>query len=286
MPDLIDRFERSWQLIKASARVINSDGELIVLPLISGVATAIVAGFFVLQMTDSGLIEAIRQSNGEMSPEPFYVWLFVFYVVQYFIIIFFNTALVGAAIERLDGGNPTLRSALGLAFRRIGSILGYAVISATVGILLRILSERGGILGRIAAGFAGLAWTLVTFLVIPVLAAEEIGPIEAIDRSASLLKKSWGENIIGNAGISLVMSIFGAIVIAIGFGGGTLLMERNEILAVPLMVVSLFAFLVIVLIGSTLSAVYSAAVYYYAVVGQPPEGFDRHLIRDSFLPKS
>ena len=109
-------------------------------------------------------------------------WLFVFYVVN-LIVFFFNTALVGAAIERLEGGDPTVASALALARSRIGAILGYAVISATVGVLLRMIAERLGIIGRFIEAGTGLAWTVTTFLVVPVLAAEGIGPARRSGRA-------------------------------------------------------------------------------------------------------
>lgn len=286
MPDTIDRFTRSWQLIKASASVLRSDGELLVLPVLSGLATALVAAVFVFQMMDYGFFDSLRD-NGELaSMGPLYGWLFAFYVVQYFVIIFFNTALVGAAIDRLDGGDPTVGSALAIAIRRIGPIFGYAVISATVGVLLRAFSERTGFIGRLVAGAIGLAWTVATFLVVPILAAEGVGPIEAIEKSVQLLRKSWGENIIGNAGISLIVSSAAAVLILIGAGGSQILAAREAyVSASTLMAVSAVLLLILMVVGSALSAIYAAAVYYFAVLGDPPEGFDQSLIREAFRPK-
>ncbi len=206
MSDPISRFERSLLLVRASWNVLCSDGELLVLPLLSGIATIAVVGVFAGLAFQTGAFEALQQGAHEL-PGSFYAGLFVFYVVQYFIIIFFNTALVGAAIERLEGGDPTVASALTLAQRRIGTILGYAVISATVGVVLRMIAERLGILGRFIEAGAGLAWTVTTFLVVPVLAAEGVGPLEAIGKSGALLRKTWGENLIGNAGISFALSL-------------------------------------------------------------------------------
>ena len=234
MPRDISRFGRSWLLIKASWGVLRSDGELLVLPFLSGIATVIVAAAFIGMGAISGAFKEMQHGGPDALAPSFYAGIFVFYVVQYFIIIFFNTALVGAAIEKLDGGDPTVGSALALAQSRIGSILGYAVISATVGVLLRMLAERLGFIGRIVEAGVGLAWTVTTFLVVPVLAAEGIGPIEAIQKSATLLKKTWGENLIGNAGISFVLSIVAVAVALVGFGGGMALYDHGyHVLALP-----------------------------------------------------
>ncbi len=286
-PDLIDRFSRSWQLIKASAAVLRSDRELVILPVLSGIATTIVCGALVWQAYDYGTFDKLRESGQMSDLGGLYGWLFVFYLCQYFVVIFFNTALVGAAIERLEGGDPTVASALALAVRRIGPIFGYAIVSATVGVLLRALAERLGFIGRLIEGGVGLAWTVATFLVVPILAAEGLGPVEAITKSASLLRRSWGENLIGNAGISLVLSLATGIIAFVGIGGGTALVKRGEpTLGVPLIVVAGILLLVLIVLGSALSAVYAAAVYRFAVGGETPGGFDRLLIRDAFRPKS
>jgi hypothetical protein len=283
--DLISGTARSWRLIKASTKVLSDDGELLLLPVLSGAATIGVCGMLVWQAMNDGTFDAVREgANPADLPASLYVWLFAFYLVQYFIIIFFNTALVGAAIERLDGGDPTIRSALGLAFRRILPIFGYALVSATVGMLLRFIGERLGLLGRLLELGAGLAWTVTTFLVVPVLAAEGIGPVEAIQRSGELLRKTWGENIVGSAGISLVMGAAMAVIIF----PTVLLAQRigdDWSLGLPLLVGAGLLIAGIMAFGAALQAVYSAAVYFYAVVGEPPEGFDRDLIRDAFARK-
>jgi hypothetical protein len=229
MADVITRFVRSVELIQASAKVLRSDAELLILPVLSGIATLVVGAALVWQAFLSDLFPSMADGEpvGPLSTG-FVVWLFAFYFVQYFVIIFFNTALVGAAIARLDGGDPTVSDALALAWSRIGSILGYALISATVGVLLRLIAEKLGFIGRLIEFGAGLAWTVATFLVVPVLAAEGVGPLKAIERSGSLLSETWGENLIGSGGISLVISFVGAAIILLGYGGGTLLVNHRR----------------------------------------------------------
>jgi hypothetical protein len=284
MADIISSFSRSWRLIKASIAILNSDGELLALPLLSGAATFAVGGALVWQANSDGTLDAMNGGAGLAGFRNYYLWLFAFYLVEYFIIIFFNTALVGAAIDRLEGRDPTLRSALRLAVRRIGPIFGYAVISATVGLISRLLSERLGIIGKIFGAGIGIAWTVATFLVVPILAADGIGPIEAIEKSAALLRKSWGENLIGNGGISVIMGLLTVPAVLV-IVAGVYLFNVNVTLAIPVVVIGGVSLLAVVLVGAALSAIYSASVYYYAVNGEPPAGFDNDLIHGAFTPK-
>jgi hypothetical protein len=286
MPNPISRFERSWFLMKASLQVLRTDNALLILPALSGLATITLAVGFVALAASGGVFAAMHAGHSLHAFGTFYVWLFCWYVVQYFVVIFFNTALVGTAIALLHGERPTVSLALDLAVSRIWAILGYAVISATVGVLLHALAERLGLIGRLIEGAFGLAWTAATFLVVPILAAEGVGPWQAIERSAAMLRKTWGENLIGNAGITVVMSAISGVASVVGFGGGTLLFKSGyPVLGVAMFSAAVTTVLLVVLVAAALSGIYSAAVYYYAVVGQPPEGFDADLVRDAFTRK-
>ncbi len=281
---MADRTNRTWRLIKASTGVIKEDGELLLLPILCGVVATALLGALMWQAIDSGLFDAVEKGDVLSASPSFYAWLFVFYIAQHFVLTFFNVALVGAAIDRLDGGDPTIRSALGLAFRRLPAILGYAVMSATVGVFLRMVGDRGGIVGRIFAAGLEFAWSIATFLVVPVIAAEGAGPWEAIERSGQLLRKTWGENIIGSSGIAVVTG-FAAAAAAFSGLGGFYLFDTGNTLGIPVMGIGFFAFVAIVAFGSALSAVYSAALYAYAVLGEPPSGFDKYAMQDAFERK-
>jgi hypothetical protein len=286
MPDFVSRFQRSWQLIQASLDVLRTDNALLILPAISGLATAALGSGFVALAISDGTFTAIHHSRSLSAYGGFYAWLFCWYAVQYSVVIFFNTALVGAAIALLDGDRPTVGAALRLALSRTGAILGYAIISATVGVVLRAVAERLGVIGRLIEGALGLAWTAATFLVVPVLAAEGVSPWRAIERSTALLRQTWGENLIGNAGISLVMSTISTAIAFVGVGGGVLLCQRGRpVLGAALISASVTALLLVVLVAATLSAIYAAAVYCYAARGTPPLDFDGDLIRGAFMRK-
>ena len=210
------RWGRSWQLVKLCWGVLGQDKELVVFPIVSSIAVVIVTATFIVPGIFTGYWDAFGGEDGNI-PVSAWLLLILFYLVQYFVIIFFNAALVSAALVRLKGGDPTLGDGLRGAWSHIGAILGWAAIAATVGLLLNLLRERGGIGGAILAALGGFAWNVITFLVVPVLVVEGVGPVGAIKRSATLLKKTWGEQIIGNAGIGLIFGL-GAVLVAIAGG--------------------------------------------------------------------
>ncbi len=278
---MFQKFSNSWELIKASAAVLRADKELIVFPIVSSLALLLVtASFFVpLFMVGDGVFS---DDSGVLG----YIVMFAFYVVQYTVIFFFNSALVGAAMIRLEGGDPTVSDGFRIAFSRLGAILGYAVIAATVGMILRSISERSGGLGRFVIGLVGMAWNLATFLVVPVLVTRNVSPIQAVKESATILKKTWGEQVVGNAGIGFVF-LFGylllgvlavpAMMLVIGTGQGVLIGSTVAAIAI--------AFMLMALINATLSGIYTAALYRFATSGQAA-GFDGATLSGAFRPKA
>jgi hypothetical protein len=278
------RWGRSWQLVKLCWGVLAQDKELVVFPVVSSVAVVIVTASFVVPGLFTGYWSAFADQD-QSFPWSFWVLLVLFYLVQYFVIIFFNAALVGAAMVRLKGGDPTLGDGLRSAWSRLGVILGWAAIAATVGLLLNLLRERAGIGGAVVAALGGFAWNVITFLVIPVLVVEGVGPIEAIKRSASLLRKTWGEQIIGNAGIGLVFGLGAVLVAVAGVAAGALVIGAGAVWAgVAVIVVAVVAVVVLAVLGATLHGIYSAALYQYATGGDTGV-FGADALQDAFRPR-
>jgi uncharacterized protein DUF6159 len=279
---MFDSIGRSWELAKGSFRVLRSDKELLIFPFLSFIALVIVSiSFFLPFMWVGGITSA---QNGETNFAS-YVVAFVFYVVSYTVTFFFQTALVGAAMIRLDGGDPTLGDGLRIAFARLPKIIVYAVIAATVGMILRWISERAGIVGQILGGVLGFAWSVATFLVVPVLVVENVGPFEAIKRSTAYLKRTWGEQLIGNVGIGL---IFGLLTMLVIFAGGALLFFLFQA-SVTLGLIGVVALILLVgvlaLIGSALSGIFTASVYRYATKGDGGSMFNNQVLATAFRQK-
>ncbi len=216
---MFERLQRSWDLALQCLEVLRNDKSLLLLPLFSGIALVLIVGTFAVPLMP--LAMALSPKSGRPPDHMLlYILLFMFYFVQFSVMNFFNTALVEVAMQGFDGKEATVRDGLQRAWSRLPEILLYSVIAATVGTLLRAIEERVGFIGRIVVGLIGFVWAVATALVVPVLAAEDVGPFEAINRSAELIKKAWGEQIIGNVGIGLVFGLAAGILV--GVVGGAL----------------------------------------------------------------
>ena len=283
---MFERLSRSWDLVKASGAVLKQDKELLVFPLISSGAAILVAICFILPMIGLGALDGLSGGDNAAISIGTYVVAFLFYTTQYFVIFFFNAALVGAAMIRLDGGDPTVKDGLNIAMSKIGSILGYALIAATVGMILRAIQERVGFLGKIIVGLLGVGWTMATYLVVPVLVASNVGPIDAIKESASLLKKTWGENVIGQAGIGAAFGLITFAVILCGIALVVLAAMTGSVVVIGLaVVIVVLAVIATALIHTALSGIYAAALYRYATQGSATLGFDTMALQNAFAPK-
>ena len=212
----------------------------------------------------------------------------VFYVVTYFVALFFNAALVGAAMIRMDGGNPTLGNGLRIAWARKGRIFGYALIAATVGLILRMIEERVGWLGALVVKLIGAGWAVATFLVVPVLVTREVGPLAAVKESAELLRETWGENLIGNFGLGLVFAVVYLVWIAACAAALYLAAQAGVVVLMGAVVlVGVVVLLALSALQATMQGVYAAALYRHATQpGAAVPGFAPELMQNAFRAKS
>jgi hypothetical protein len=284
---MMERFAQSWELVKASWRVLQSDKELIVFPIISFIGSIIVGILFAIPFFGVGIVQSSSRFGDDGGVTVLgYIILFLFYIVLYSVIFFCNTALVGAAMIRMSGGDPTVSDGFAIASKKLNHIIAYAVISATVGTVLRAISERGGIIGQIASGIFGMAWNIVTFLVVPVLVIEDVGPVDAIKRSGALLKKTWGEQLIGGLGLGAVFGLLTVVLIFAVIGLFIIVAATESVALMGLIgVIGVLAFIVLGLVSSALSGIYQAAVYRHATGNDVSGFYDPALVAGAFKPK-
>jgi hypothetical protein len=286
------KIRRSWKLVMASWRVLKADKELALFPVVSAIcvaiAIAIIGGGFALVTGDGAqeIADRFDDNSNRSWTIGDVVTLFIIYFVTVLIATFFNAALIGATLKRLRGGDPTFRDGLHLATARIGSILGYSAIAATVGVIIQLIRSKSNTAGDIGAGLLGAAWGVATFLVVPVLVAEDVGPTDALRRSGSLLKKTWGEQIGGNVSLGLisflamlVVGLVGAVLIWLAAALGSSLAIGG---AITLLII---AIAVIAVIFSALNAIYKAAVYEYAADGVAASAFGQDALSNAFVAK-
>lgn len=247
--------------------------------------------FVVNPAVQQAVIEASQSAEGE-GGSPLLtilgiVVLFIYYLIVGAIATYFATAMAGAALRRLDGQDTSFGEGIKIANSRLGTILGFSAISATVGVLLSLLrNNRQGNnpAGAILAAIGGMAWTVATFLVIPVIADRQVNAIGAIKESALLLRKTWGEQIVGSGGLGLVFGLASVIVVILT---GVLAVLAIDIagLVWTIIAVGVVALIVLAVLNSTLSGIYKAAVYRYAAQRQVAPQFDATLIEGAFRLK-
>lgn len=268
--------------MKASAQVLRMDPELLIFPLLSGIAVLAVSTTFILPLALMGDgLEGLSDGGGYLG----YVVAFLYYLVMYTVVFFFNTALVGAAMIRLEGGDPTVRDGMEIGFNKLGAILEYAAIAATVGMILRALEERAGFIGRIVIGFLGIGWSLATYLAVPVLVTKDVSAFDAVKESAALFRKTWGEQVAGNAGIGLATFVVLMIMTAAAVPLFLLASAASPALTVAVGISLAGGYLCIILVSSALNGIYCTALYRYATLGDPGRPFSPEMMRAAFRPR-
>ncbi|MGY1459326.1 MULTISPECIES: DUF6159 family protein [unclassified Luteimonas] len=276
---MFDKFSRSWDMVKASAAVLRSDRELMLFPVLSGLATLLVLATFALPTLALKLFSNGFGVGGALLG-------FAFYFCTYSVMIFFNCALVGAAMIRLEGGDPTLSDGFTAARSRLGAIFGYAAIAATVGVLLQALKGKdNNFIVRLVGSGLGMAWTLATFLVVPVLVSRDIGPVDALKQSVTLLKRTWGENAVGQVGIGAAFGLLTGAAVLVSVGLVLLAAQASMALAIAIGAVCVVGLLLLGVYQAALTGIYSAVLYRYAVSHEVPEAFRGTDIATAFLPK-
>lgn len=274
----------SWQLAKQCWKVLMLDRELLLFPVLSSAAMVLVIASFMLPLWGSGLLQQAAEHK-DLAHNPVLIAAYLaFYLAAYFVIIFFNTALVACAMIRLRGGNPTVTDGLRAAWERLPAIFGWAALSAFVGLIIQAIEERVGIIGKIIVGLIGIAWAVASYFVIPTIVVENVGPVEALKRSAALIKRTWGEALTVQVGITAVLGIAGIVSAAL-FAGGGALMGANPIAGGSLLAAGIVWMLCVMVVGATLQAILTAALYLYAADGRVPGDFDNDLLKDVFVPK-
>jgi len=256
---MFESISRSFGIVKKSFGVLMQEKKLMLFPLVSTIALIAVLVSFI--------VPAVFIQDDVL----FFMLLFGFYFVSYFVITFFNSALIHAANEKLEGRAVSLMASVSFASSKVANIAVWSLISATVGIImsmLRSISNRnnggiGALIAGLVASVMGMAWSFATFFVVPVMIFENVDPLTAIKRSVDLIKKSWGEQVIGGlmvGGVFMILYVIGVVLVV----GG--------ILSPPLLLVLVTAgimlmFLTFIAQGA-IEGIFLAELYRYSTTGQ------------------
>jgi hypothetical protein len=286
---LFERIANGWQLTQQSWRVLMLDKELLLFPLISGIACLFVMASFAIPLWASGYQAVLMDEGvdgiGQTQQIIGYVVLFAYYFVNYFVIVFFNSGLIACAVIRFKGGNPTVADGFSAALARLPQIAGWALVAATVGVILKMIESRSERVGQIVASLLGMAWSAVTYFVVPVIVVEKTGPIDAAKRSLQVLKKTWGEALVANFGIGIIIFLASLVALIPLVSGVAAIATGAVWLGIIGVVVGVIALLLVSLIGSALNTIIIGALYLYAAEGAAPRQFDDDLLRHAFSQK-
>lgn len=266
------RIGRGWQLSKVSFGVIRRDKELLLFPFLGLLVAGLAWGFLLASILFLD-IPFLDQFTGQ--PLIFYGLLLLFYFLTAFVAVYFQAAVVGSAMLRLQGERPTIGDAFRQANKHLGKLFLWALLTATIGLILRAIRRQAGLLGGIIAGVLGVTWALASYMAVPVIVAEGLGPWASLKRSASLFRRAWGETFVGGLGVGVVLfllALVGLLPLFVGFLLGT-----STTILVGVGVALAYWFFIFLLWGAAWP-VLSAVLYRYATEGGTIPGFPEDLI--------
>jgi hypothetical protein len=281
-----DRISNSFALARSSWDVLRKDKQLVLFPVVSSIGCLLVLASFALPIVGLALGQKIQFEDANGNPALWvYPVAFAFYFCNYFVIVFCNAALISCALIRFGGQEPTLADGFRAASSRLPQIAAWALVSATVGMLLKAIENVHEKAGEFISGLLGTAWTVITYFVVPVLVVEKVGPFEAISRSLQLLKQTWGDALVGKLGLGLfklLLAVPGFLLIA----GGVALLTMNAVVpGVAFVVLGVLYFLAVSAVGAALDAIFLGALYQYAAYRTIPAGFDAQAVEGAFRRK-
>jgi hypothetical protein len=258
------RIKRGWGLTKKSWALLREHPSLIRFPLYGGIATTLLAIVFL----GPGLYMFEEDQLAGAIP----LIVIGVYVLS-FVGFYFSVGLAACADKIFRGEEATVSDGLAVARSRLSQISGWAAVSAAISLVMGLLENQGGTLGTIAARLVGMAWSLITFLAVPVIAIEGTGPFETIKRSGAMFRQRWGQQITGNIAIGAAVFLIGVLPAAVLIGGGIALWSSAAFVGALLVIIGALVLAIALLISRAVSGIFGVALYRYALDGETVGGF-------------
>ncbi|MFT4945934.1 MAG: hypothetical protein ACI8TL_000162 [Natronomonas sp.] len=261
------RVKVGFGMARRSGRVLRAHPKLLLFPLIGGISgLAFLATLFgSLYAADS-----FSQTPGAVV----YVALFLAYMVETFVASFFTAALVAATRTVFEGGSPSIRAALATAWERKLPILIWAIIAATVGVVIRMIESQDNFVAQIIAGIFAVAWSVMTYFVVPVIIFRDPSPGEMLKESGRTFKETWGESLGAMGAIDLVTVLLAITGVALGAVTFVVTAGLGAVQLLATLLVGGAAVIFALLVGKTLSGVAKTALYVYTTENTAPEHFE------------
>ncbi|HVV70268.1 MAG TPA: DUF6159 family protein, partial [Verrucomicrobiae bacterium] len=286
MNTILEKLQRSWLLFRRSVQVIFENPKLLVFPMVTFVLTSAIALFFLAPVAavllvphwvEGGRIQAIadqvgflrfqNQGSFNFQIRPLGTALLAgMYLVNMFLATMANVAFNSQIFEALNGRPVSIGGGIAVACRRWKQVLFWSLVAGVVGLVIRWLEERWSLVGRLVAGIIGLAWSTASIFAIPILAREDSvsNPFEVLTRSATTIKRTWGEMLAGYVGMqgTNLMVLWGSILFWVGTGVSALIFSNPWILLLGIPWLGLV--IAYGYVTSIASRVYLCALFLYA----------------------
>jgi hypothetical protein len=273
---LFTRLSNGWTIAMNSFKVLKANRQLIIFPILAGISMLFIIGSFVATILATAGWDV--DNIAAPSTAGTYALLIGFYIVNYFVIVFFNVALTHCAALYFKGEEVSIGKGIQFSASRIGAIFSWAVFAGTIGAVLKVIQENSGAIGKIITGLLGIVWTVATFFVVPVIAYENLDPLAAFKRSSQLMKAKWGESIGSGFSFGLIQLVGIASAALLGFFVGKFISEIAGI------AVGVLGVMMVLAITSAARTIFISAVY-HNVTGDPVEQFNQNFIDNLFVKK-
>src|SRR5260221_2803699 len=296
----MNKFKRSWLLFKSSLSIMAKNKQLLVFPVVVFAFTILIILFFLVPVTlrptgysylsgqhwqtiSHSLFVQTTDADGRavqtLSPVAM-VYLAFMYFVSMFFATFFNVAFYHEILAPLKGGTGSISRCLKCACTRWKAVLIWTIFAGIVGLIIKQIEERLGIVGRIVGRFIGMAWSVASVFVIPIIVQDEhANPITMLKNSAGILKRTWGESLIGYMGIRLASGLImiASMILLIGTLIGSIVLNNYWPIAIVgvLWVIAMF---VLSYLTSVAGQIYKGALFLYAANGVVPEPYSQEML--------
>lgn len=277
------KLKASWRLFTQSLNLLKQDKEIMLFPVVSSLLVIVITFVFTIGLVFLLPLTGFTETNSNPSVAQevvFYSFVFVYYVLVFFVTTFFKVGLTALVYERINGGNLNFTEGLNRASTITGKIFLWSLITSTVGLILKIISDKSKLLGKLVASLLGAAWNIVTLFIAPTLLLEDVSVWKSIGRSAEVFKQTWGETLILTVSFGFVTSLF-VLVDIILFGLLAFIVASAGLGSTGLIIVAIpfvLSLVVISIISSSLNEIFKVTLYSYARFGVIAEGFSPELI--------
>lgn len=282
----IGKFKASFEIVKKSWAILNMDKEVMWFPVLSFIANLILNSIFVYVLFFSDLRNLDLFHTGDISIRNKiieYIIYFVYYLLVFLITNYFITGIYLITNARINGKNLSFSEGIKGANKYFRKIFIWSLISSTVGLILRIISDKSKLVGKIVVAIFGAAWNVVTFFSLPSMIVGNKSIKESFKESANIINNKWGEVIIVNFGVGLYFLVAGGVWAVIAFIIISSIPVKSVYIAV--IIISIIIFISFIVLSSALNSIFKVILYDYAKTGKVAEGFTKEILEEAIEKK-